>query len=101
MIHNTTWRDDESIYSNQTANNTWLVLAAYESPPTTTNHKSTSVIHAMPSTLDISPTKYTMLNICTGTVQNGTRANKNITDKKKLLVAYANIKPYPIGGAKV
>ena len=54
----------------------------------------------MPSTLDISPTKDLMLNICKDTVQNNTGENNNVTDKKHLLVAYDDIEPYPIGGVK-
>jgi len=54
----------------------------------------------MPSMLEISPTKYMMLNICTDTVQNDTGANNNVTDKKQLLVTYKDIESYPIGGVK-
>ena len=74
MIHDTTWKDDESRHWTQTVNNTCSVPADYKSSPTTTHNKSASVIHVMPSTLDISPTNYLVLNIYTGTVQNDTEA---------------------------
>ena len=100
MIHNTTWIDDKSRHWNQTENNTLSVPAAYELSPTTINNKLISVIHTISSTLDISSTKYMMLNICTDIVQKDTGAINNVTGKKQILVVYEDIEPYPIGGVK-